>query len=136
MEINYRTLLKSQHLKATPIRLKLLEIMYKASRPVDVSFIRQKLNDVSPDEATVYRSLNDFVEKGLLRKIMITEGKIHFEISSLPHHHHAICMDCGKIEEITYCIIPKLEKDIIKNLDFKIKNHNMEFYGACSSCRK
>jgi Fur family iron response transcriptional regulator len=37
--------------------------------------------------ATVYNTLNLFVEKGLLRQLVLAEGKIVFDPNVGPHHH-------------------------------------------------
>jgi Fe2+ or Zn2+ uptake regulation protein len=37
--------------------------------------------------ATVYNTLNLFVEKGLLRELVLAEGKVVFDPKLEPHHH-------------------------------------------------
>ena len=37
--------------------------------------------------ATVYNTLNLFVEKGLLRELVLAEGKVVFDPKSTRHHH-------------------------------------------------
>jgi Fe2+ or Zn2+ uptake regulation protein len=37
--------------------------------------------------ATVYNTLNLFVEKGLLREFILAEGKVVFDPNVQPHHH-------------------------------------------------
>lgn len=37
--------------------------------------------------ATVYNTLNLFVEKGLLRELVLSEGKVVFDPKLRPHHH-------------------------------------------------
>lgn len=37
--------------------------------------------------ATVYNTLNLFVKKGLLRQLVIAEGKVVFDPHVAPHHH-------------------------------------------------
>jgi Fe2+ or Zn2+ uptake regulation protein len=37
--------------------------------------------------ATVYNTLNLFVEKGLLRELVLAEGKVVFDPKLTPHHH-------------------------------------------------
>src|SRR6187549_112303 len=37
--------------------------------------------------ATVYNTLNLFVEKGLLRELVLAEGKVVFDPKLSPHHH-------------------------------------------------
>lgn len=37
--------------------------------------------------ATVYNTLNLFVEKGLLRELVLAEGRVVFDPKLTPHHH-------------------------------------------------
>jgi Fe2+ or Zn2+ uptake regulation protein len=51
--------------------------------------------------ATVYNTLNLFVEKGLLRRFVLTEGRVVFD----PHiedHHHFIDVQSGVIHDIPW----------------------------------
>jgi len=49
--------------------------------------------------ATVYNTLNLFVEKGLLRTYALTEGRIVFDPNTTEHHHF-IDETTGAIEDI------------------------------------
>src|SRR5688500_6631100 len=48
-----------------------------------------KVKDDLPvlSRATVYNTLNLFVEKGLLRQHVLAEGKVVFDPNTRPHHH-------------------------------------------------
>jgi Fe2+ or Zn2+ uptake regulation protein len=47
--------------------------------------VRTRLPMVS--RATVYNTLNLLVEKGLLRQLVLAEGKVAFDPHLAPHHH-------------------------------------------------
>src|SRR5262245_28017765 len=49
--------------------------------------------------ATVYNTLNLFVEKGLIRSFTLTEGKQVFDPNT-EHHHHFIDDETGEIHDI------------------------------------
>ncbi|MBL9039774.1 MAG: transcriptional repressor [Archangium sp.] len=51
--------------------------------------------------ATVYNTLNLFVEKGLLRSLVLSEGKVVFD-PKLERHHHFIDEDTGRIEDVPW----------------------------------
>lgn len=51
--------------------------------------------------ATVYNTLNLFVEKGLLRQLVLAEGKTVFD-PRLEAHHHFIDEDSGRIEDVPW----------------------------------
>ena len=51
--------------------------------------------------ATVYNTLNLFVEKGLLREFVLTEGRMVFDPRLAPHHHF-IDDESGDIHDIAW----------------------------------
>jgi Fur family transcriptional regulator, iron response regulator len=51
--------------------------------------------------ATVYNTLNLFVEKGLLRQLVLAEGRTVFD-PHLDPHHHFIDDDSGRIEDVPW----------------------------------
>jgi Fe2+ or Zn2+ uptake regulation protein len=51
--------------------------------------------------ATVYNTLNLFVEKGLLRQLVLAEGKTVFDPCLEPHHHF-IDEESGRIEDVPW----------------------------------
>ena len=65
-----------------------------------------------------------FQEKGLVKQISFNEGKFRYELSNKEDHHHLICESCGKIEDISDCNIPDLEKEINKKKQFLFR-HNV-----------
>ena len=55
--------------------------------------------------ATVYNTLNLFVAKGLLRQLIMTEGKILFDPKLEPHHHF-IDDKTGEVFDIPWDAVP------------------------------
>lgn len=51
--------------------------------------------------ATVYNTLNLFVEKGLLRQLVLAEGRTVFD-PKLDPHHHFIDDDSGRIDDLPW----------------------------------
>lgn len=54
--------------------------------------------------ATVYNTLNLFVEKGLLRQLVIAEGRVVFD-PNLEQHHHFIDDQTGRIEDVPWELV-------------------------------
>lgn len=92
--------------------------------------------------ATIYRTLQLFVDVGILSKVDFNDGRSRYELidnEDVHNHHHLICVNCGKIyevEEFENNITPTLEKAIEKDYNFKILNHSIKFYGLCEKCNK
>lgn len=136
--MNIQSLLKESSLAVTPARVALLEVLQKEKKPVDVQTIIDSLEkkQIEVNRVTVFRIINAFVEKGIVHKLEFSEGKARYELSSLPHHHHAICTNCGKVQDIEDCEVEKNEKKVSDNLSFTIQSHRLEFFGLCKSCSK
>ncbi|MDB4940334.1 MAG: ferric uptake regulator, Fur family [Candidatus Doudnabacteria bacterium] len=134
MIMENKELVKSYGLKATPTRLSVLAALQKYSKPVSVFDILKNLNK-NTDQTTVYRILNVFVEKGMIKKIDLKKDFSFFEINEGKHHHHLVCQSCSKIKEIESCDISAIEKQVLKKSGFKsIDEHALEFYGLCENC--
>ena len=129
-------LLKTNDLKVTPIRTAILLILGSEKGPIGVSEIIKKVeaSGVSSDTATVFRTMNSFVEKKIVRPIQLFEGKVRYEMAGLADHHHFICKNCGVIQDISDCNISSLEKEIEKEKKVEIHNHSLEFFGLCRKC--
>ena len=51
--------------------------------------------------ATVYNTLNLFTEKGLLRELVLAEGKVVFD-PKLDPHHHFLDEETGEIVDVPW----------------------------------
>src|SRR5690242_8859030 len=121
-------------LKKTKGREAILNVLKEEEVQVDASHIQQHLSEkaVEINPATIYRILDAFYRTGVVQRFEFQEGKFRYELASKEDHHHLICESCGKIEDISDCAIPELEKDIQKKKKFLVKRHSLEFFGLCN----
>jgi len=73
--------------------------------------VKKRFPQVS--RATIYNTVNLFVEKGLLRQVVLTEGRVVFDPKT-DDHHHFIDEESGKIHDVPWNAVrvggvPKLE---------------------------
>jgi Fur family transcriptional regulator, ferric uptake regulator len=137
-EHNYRNKLNLVGLRATPARLVVMKFMDVTVKPIDVGMILDflKTEDTTVNQATIFRMMNDFLEKGITRQIQFEDGKARYELLSKGDHHHLICEKCGKVKSVFDNVIPKMEKEIQKTQKFLVKRHSLEFFGLCDDCQK
>ena len=88
------------------------------------------------DRASVYRTVELFEKLGIINRIQVG-WKYKLELSDLftEHHHHATCLQCGKIVPLEED--PVLEKSIHKlsrSVGFTDTSHILEIRGLCSEC--
>lgn len=135
---NCKDELNEAHLRATPARIALMQLLERADKPLDVQSMIEFLeeNDIKTDPATVFRIVNMFTEKGLVKPIQLNEGKFRYELKNKKDHHHLVCETCGDIQDISDCNIDVLENHIEKKKNFKVTSHSLEFFGICQSCQR
>jgi Fe2+ or Zn2+ uptake regulation protein len=68
--------------------------------------------------ATVYNTLNLFVEKGLLRELVLAEGKVVFDPKLTPHHHF-IDDDTQNIVDIPWDALQVKQVDTLRGFDVR-----------------
>lgn len=130
-------LLQDAQLKVTPARKVAIHFFEKESRPVDVEEILEHLrkHELATDRATVYRMIETFLEKGITTRLEFGEGKYRYELAG-SDHHHLVCENCGRVEDISDCGIEEWERKIKQKKHFLVKHHSLEFFGICKSCQQ
>ena len=80
---------------------------------------------------TVYRNLRLLDELGVLEQVVFEDGvKFKLHCREHDHHHHLICLQCGKTYPLTHC--PMEATDVPD--DFVIVKHKFEVFGYCGDC--
>jgi len=100
-----------------------------------LSDIRQANPDVGLD--TVYRNLNLLVAMGVVNPINLPGKDVKvFELVEGKHHHHLVCLGCGKASCLDYCPVDERGLQKAAGAEFQIIGHSLELYGYCRSCQK
>ncbi|EAX46776.1 ferric uptake regulator, Fur family [Thermosinus carboxydivorans Nor1] len=89
--------------------------------------------------ATVYRTLELLSDLEILQKLDFGDGRSRYEINETNtphHHHHLICLSCGKVKEFEDDLLETLEAVIARKSRFKIVDHQVKFYGYCRECQE
>ncbi len=84
--------------------------------------------------ATVYRTLDLLSTEKIINEMNFEEGYSRYELESQTHHHHLVCLKCGKIIEFNDNLLEEVEEVISKEHGFSIVGHLLKFYGYCSHC--
>ena len=87
--------------------------------------------------ATVYRSLREMLEAGVIRETAFGDKHHHYEhVYDEKPHHHAKCVRCHTFIEFPDLHEDQIYRPILEKQGFKILGHEMHFYGVCQSCQK
>ncbi|MFN7096416.1 MAG: ferric iron uptake transcriptional regulator [Gammaproteobacteria bacterium] len=131
--------LRKAGLKVTIPRLKILEILEKASvRHVSAEDVYRILLESGDDVglATVYRVLTQFEAAGLVKRQNFEGGHSVFELEQGEHHDHLVCVKCGHVEEFVDKMIEERQASIASNAGFEMTDHSLNIYGICPTCQK
>lgn len=130
--------LKSEGHRITPIRTKILEIFDGLQSPISAPDLLESIKSFNDgvNKTTIYRELDFLQSKNLINEVEFGDGKKRYELND-GHHHHLICLNCKKIEDVDLKTdLSEEEKNIEKQTGFKIQNHSLEFFGLCKNCQK
>ncbi|GAB4527961.1 MAG: Fur family transcriptional regulator [Roseibium sp.] len=90
---NVTNMLRTAGLRPTRQRVSLAELLYsKGDRHISAELLHEEAvaADVPVSLATVYNTLHQFTEAGLLREVAIDGNKTYFDTNVSDHHHFFI----------------------------------------------
>lgn len=76
--------------------------------------------------ATVYNTLNLFVKQGLLRQLVLAEGKVVFD-PMMERHHHFIDEETGAIHDIPWDALEVHRVDTLS--DYQVREYQVVMRG-------
>jgi Fur family ferric uptake transcriptional regulator len=136
--ISIDDLLKRNQLSVTDSRKKILELFVGNSGALSHNDIEKKTGEKF-DRVTIYRTLQTFVEKGIIHTIPTADNSISYglckdECSSTGHHHdnhiHFVCDHCN----VTYCLDSVVTPEVTLPAGFKPKVIDVLVTGICKNC--
>jgi Fur family ferric uptake transcriptional regulator len=86
---------------------------------------------------TVYRTLSELVNAGLLREITRLNGRSVFEHDyGYPRHDHLHCEKCDKLIEFHSEELDKLREAVAREYQFRAVGHRFIIHGVCAACAR
>lgn len=125
----------------------ILDILARTKKHLSAKEIYDILYSTHPGIGltTVYRTLELFHRLRVVQKVTTPDGQSRYQLrseESQEHHHHLVCIRCGKIidyqdfAEEEFELVKKTEQVLSQKHNFLILDHNIEFLGLCEKCRK
>ncbi|MCW3114532.1 MAG: znc uptake regulation protein [Segetibacter sp.] len=136
--ISIDELLRRNQLSITDSRKKILELFQANNGAMAHSDIEKK-TDEKFDRVTIYRTLQTFVEKGIIHTIPTPDNSVLYALckddcSSTGHHHdnhvHFVCDNCN----VTYCLDSVVSPEVNLPGGFKPKVIDVVVTGICKNC--
>jgi len=132
--------LQSKNLRNTDQRRFLIEQVFSRHAHFDADQLMEQLptkgatNYVS--RPTVYRTLREFVDAGLLNRFELDGRSVYEHDYGYPQHDHLYCNKCRKLIEFTSQEILKIRECVAKQHRFRARDHRFIIEGTCDECAK
>ena len=131
-------ILRRNSLSVTDSRKKILNLFLNVQGALAHGDIEKKAGEKF-DRVTVYRTLQTFVEKGIIHTIPTTDNSVRYALCkdncSEGHHDnhvHFICIQCGT----TLCMEDVVVPEIKMRKGFSINEIEVVVKGICLDCQQ
>ena len=132
-------ILRRNSLSVTESRKKILNLFLNVQGALAHGDIERKAGEKF-DRVTVYRTLQTFVEKGIIHTIPTTDNSVRYALCkdscTEGHHHdnhvHFICLQCGT----ALCLEDIVAPEIKMRRGFSINEIEVVVKGICLECQQ
>ena len=120
-------------LKVTPQRIAILEIILTLDNHPDADKITDYLKLTHPNISmgTIYKTLNTFTKKGIIKKVLTDKDSMRYDAVS-DRHHHLYCSESDRIEDFYDDDLNKILDNYLKKKkipNFKIEGIKLQIAG-------
>jgi Fur family ferric uptake transcriptional regulator len=139
METRIDEILRHNNLSVTDSRKKILNIFLSHQSALAHRDIEKKAGEKF-DRVTVYRTLQTFVEKGIIHTIPTTDNSVRYALCRAEctegHHHdnhiHFICVNCGSAICLDDVVIP----NVLLPKGYSQDTVEVVVKGICTNCKQ
>jgi Fe2+ or Zn2+ uptake regulation protein len=128
-----KQLLEDSGLRCTAQRYCVMAFLMEHTGHPTAAEIFEAVNLVDPrsSRATTYNNLRDLVQAGLVREVAVEGRAARFDVKGALHHHF-VCDQCGKVEDMDWYDVPKpasasLGKRVLRECEVIVR-------GLCAKC--
>ncbi len=129
--------LQSRGKRVTQQRLQLVDHIFESHDHFDADELILsvgKLSDSKISRATVYRTLDELVDAGLLRAMTLTGRRVYEHDYGYPQHDHLHCKKCDKLIEFASDELVALREAVAREHGFRVTGHRLIISGVCAEC--
>jgi Fur family transcriptional regulator, peroxide stress response regulator len=126
--------IKNSQLKVTPQRMAVLEALTSLRDHPSAEKIKDYVVKNHPNVAigTIYKTLETFLEKGLINKVKTENGVMRYD-AILEKHHHLYCEETEHIEDFFDDTLTRMLDDYFKKRkipNFTVKDIKLQIIGT------
>jgi len=130
--------LKKHNLSVTESRKRILQLFLEEKGALAHGDIEKRAGEKF-DRVTIYRTLQTFLEKGIIHSIPTADNAIRYALCkdqcSAGHHHdhhiHFICNNCQR----TYCMDDVVTPEIKMPKGYQASHVEVVVEGVCKDCK-
>ena len=130
--------LHSRGMRSTEQRRTLVDHVFSHHEHFDVDTLIEQLPGSGESghigRATVYRTLNELVEAGLLRKLDLGGRTVFEHDYGYPQHDHLHCTNCNRLIEFQSEQLHTIRDAVAREHRFRVAGHRLIISGVCQDC--
>ncbi len=139
-QARFEEYLQSRGLRQTEQRRFLIEQIFARHEHFDADALMENLprkgHKHYVSQATVYRTLEQLVDAGLLNCFQL-DGRSVYEFDyGYPQHDHLYCTQCRKLIEFQSDELAELINRVATEHGFRVGEHRLIVNGVCADCTK
>ena len=126
-------------LKKTQQRDLILDTFLAAEHHVNVDDLIRRVRELDPTTgyATVYRTVNLFLESRIAQEVRLSDSVRRIEpYFEDEHHDHLICVRCGSTTEFFSGQLESAQVAAAADHGFQPLRHSLRIYGLCRNCQE
>jgi Fur family ferric uptake transcriptional regulator len=131
--------LQGRRKRLTPQRQIIVEQVFSHHDHFDADELLEHLRDWigqgKLSRPTVYRTLAELVEAGMLRQMTLSGRSIYEHEYGYPRHDHLYCQVCNRLIEFHSGALERLCTALAREYQFQVTGHRMFVMGICDQCR-
>jgi len=128
----------NQGYRITPQREMIIETIAHADGHVSAEQIHDQVKERTRyvNLATVYRTLDLLVEKGLASRADLWDGRVVYATRLHGPHIHLVCRQCGDIFLADFDLLDTLGEQLSAKYSFNADLEHLSISGVCAGCRE
>lgn len=130
--------LQSKGKRITQQRRALIDFVFQRHDHFDADELINNLAHLEDGERvsrpTVYRTLNELVEAGLLRRMVLSGRAVYEHDYGYPQHDHLHCTVCDNLIEFQSDELKSIREAVAREHGFRVTGHRLIISGVCQDC--
>jgi len=129
--------LQSRGKRVTQQRLQLVDHIFESHDHFDADELIASVGHLDGkriSRATIYRTLDDLVDAGLLRAMNLSGRRVYEHDYGYPQHDHLHCKSCDRLIEFRSEELVTIREAVAREQGFRVTGHRLIISGICADC--